>query len=83
MMTRPSKRLRANGIGEARRRPKEGGSADYFAFVPARFISGSVMSLRLRTRPGLTFVEQCLPSPAKAPPSGPNWIHESSTTASF
>jgi ATP-dependent DNA ligase len=22
------------------------------------------------------FVEPCLPSPAKAPPSGPGWIHE-------
>jgi bifunctional non-homologous end joining protein LigD len=34
------------------------------------------MSLRERTRPGLGFVEPCLPSPAKAPPSGPGWIHE-------
>jgi bifunctional non-homologous end joining protein LigD len=32
--------------------------------------------LRLRTRPRLGFIEPCLPSPAKAPPSGPNWIHE-------
>src|SRR6266487_2124217 len=32
--------------------------------------------LRLRTRPGLGFVEPCLPSPAKVPPSGPDWIHE-------
>jgi bifunctional non-homologous end joining protein LigD len=34
------------------------------------------MSLRERTRPGLGIIEPCLPSPAKAPPSGPNWIHE-------
>jgi len=34
------------------------------------------MSLRERTRSRLRFVEPCLPSPAKAPPSGPNWIHE-------
>jgi bifunctional non-homologous end joining protein LigD len=34
------------------------------------------MSLRERTRPGLGIVEPCLPSPAKAPPSGPGWIHE-------
>jgi len=34
------------------------------------------MSLRGRTRPGLGIVEPCLPSPAKAPPSGPGWIHE-------
>jgi bifunctional non-homologous end joining protein LigD len=34
------------------------------------------MSLRERTRTGLGFVEPCLPSPAKAPPSGPGWIHE-------
>jgi bifunctional non-homologous end joining protein LigD len=34
------------------------------------------MSLRARTHPGLGFVEPCLPSPAKAPPSGPDWIHE-------
>ena len=29
------------------------------------------MSLRERTRPGLGIIEPCLPSPAKAPPSGP------------
>jgi ATP-dependent DNA ligase len=26
--------------------------------------------------PGLGIIEPCLPSPAKAPPSGPGWIHE-------
>jgi len=34
------------------------------------------MSLRERTRPGLGIVEPWLPSLAKAPPSGPGWIHE-------
>jgi bifunctional non-homologous end joining protein LigD len=34
------------------------------------------MSLRERTRPGLGIIEPCLPSPAKAPPSGPGWIYE-------
>jgi ATP-dependent DNA ligase len=34
------------------------------------------MSLRERTRPGLGLIEPCLPLPAKAPPSGPDWIHE-------
>jgi bifunctional non-homologous end joining protein LigD len=34
------------------------------------------MLLRERTRPGLGIIEPCLPSPAKAPPSGPRWIHE-------
>jgi bifunctional non-homologous end joining protein LigD len=34
------------------------------------------MSLRERTRPRLGIIEPCLPSPAKAPPSGPDWIHE-------
>jgi bifunctional non-homologous end joining protein LigD len=34
------------------------------------------MSLRERTRPGLGIIEPCLPSPAKAPPSSPGWIHE-------
>ena len=34
------------------------------------------MSLRERTCLGLGIIEPCLPSPAKAPPSGPNWIHE-------
>jgi hypothetical protein len=34
------------------------------------------MSLRERTRPGLGTIEPCLPSAAKAPPSGPGWIHE-------
>jgi len=29
-----------------------------------------------RTRSGLGIIEPCLPSPAKAPPSGPGWIHE-------
>jgi ATP-dependent DNA ligase len=30
----------------------------------------------LRERTGLGIIEPCLPSPAKAPPSGPGWIHE-------
>ena len=34
------------------------------------------MSLRERTRPGLGIIEPCLPSSAKAPPSGSGWIHE-------
>jgi hypothetical protein len=34
------------------------------------------MSLREHTRAGLGRVEPCLPSPAKAPPSGPGWLHE-------
>jgi bifunctional non-homologous end joining protein LigD len=34
------------------------------------------MSLRERTRAGLGIIEPCLPSPAKAAPSGPGWIHE-------
>jgi bifunctional non-homologous end joining protein LigD len=34
------------------------------------------MSLRERTRSGLGIIEPCLPSPAKAPPSGPGWPHE-------
>jgi bifunctional non-homologous end joining protein LigD len=32
--------------------------------------------LRMRSRPGLGFIEPCLPSSAKAPPSGPGWLHE-------
>jgi ATP-dependent DNA ligase len=34
------------------------------------------MSLRERTRPALGIIEPCLPSSAKAPPSGPGWLHE-------
>jgi bifunctional non-homologous end joining protein LigD len=34
------------------------------------------MSLRERARPGLVIIEPCLPSPAKAPPRGPGWLHE-------
>src|SRR5437588_8618674 len=34
------------------------------------------MSLRKRTRPRLGIIEPCLPSPAKAPPCGSDWIHE-------
>jgi len=34
------------------------------------------MSLREGTRPGLGIIEPRLPSPAKAPPSGPGWLHE-------
>jgi bifunctional non-homologous end joining protein LigD len=34
------------------------------------------MSLRERTRPELGIIEPCLPSPAKAPPSGRGWIRE-------
>src|SRR5262249_5160043 len=36
----------------------------------------AAMSLGERTRPGLGIIELCLPSPAKAPPSGPGWLHE-------
>ena len=34
------------------------------------------MSLRMRTRPVLGIIEPCLPSPAKQPPAGSNWIYE-------
>ena len=34
------------------------------------------MSLRERTRPGLGIIEPCVPSPAKALPSGSGWLHE-------
>jgi bifunctional non-homologous end joining protein LigD len=34
------------------------------------------MSLRERTHPGLGIIEPCLPSPAKAAPSGAGWLHE-------
>src|SRR5947199_1592625 len=35
------------------------------------------MSLRSeRAAPRLGIIEPCLPSPAKAPPSGPGWLHE-------
>jgi len=34
------------------------------------------MSLSERIRPELGIIEPCLPSPAKAPPSGPGWLHE-------
>jgi ATP-dependent DNA ligase len=34
------------------------------------------MALRERTRPELGIIEPCLPSPAKAPPSGRGWIRE-------
>jgi bifunctional non-homologous end joining protein LigD len=34
------------------------------------------MSSREHTRPELGIIEPCLPSPAKAPPSGPGWLHE-------
>jgi len=40
------------------------------------FLLTARMSLRERTRPGLGIIEPCLPSPAKAPPGGPGWIHE-------
>jgi bifunctional non-homologous end joining protein LigD len=40
-------------------------------------VSIKARMLRLRSRPGLGIViEPCLPSPAKAPPSRPGWIHE-------
>ena len=32
--------------------------------------------MRERTRPRLGIIEPCLPSPAKAPPSGDGWLHE-------
>jgi len=35
-----------------------------------------MVMLRERTRPALGIIEPCLPSPAKAPPSGPGWLHE-------
>ncbi len=32
--------------------------------------------LRMRSRRAVGFIEPCLPSPAKQPPAGPNWLHE-------
>src|SRR5262249_9803342 len=34
------------------------------------------MLLRERIHPGLGIIDPCLPSPAKAPPPGPGWLHE-------
>ena len=34
------------------------------------------MSLRVRKRPALGFIKPCLPSSAKKPPSGADWLHE-------
>jgi ATP-dependent DNA ligase len=34
------------------------------------------MVLLLERSRSVGFIEPCLPSPAKAPPSGPGWIHE-------
>jgi bifunctional non-homologous end joining protein LigD len=34
------------------------------------------MSVGERARPGFGIIEPCLPSPAKAPPSGSGWIHQ-------
>jgi bifunctional non-homologous end joining protein LigD len=47
---------------------------DFASLVSLPYISA--MSLRERTRPGLGIIEPCLPSPAKAPPSGSGWLHE-------
>ena len=44
---------------------------------PLRVISRTpAASRRARKRSLVGFIEPCLPSPAKAPPSGPDWIHE-------
>ncbi len=32
--------------------------------------------LQMRSRSVVRFIEPCLPSPAKHPPAGPNWLHE-------
>src|SRR5690242_19388717 len=48
----------------------------FFSTVRPWFSKYSRMSLRERTRPGLGIIEPSLPSPAKAPPSGPGWIHK-------
>ncbi len=42
-----------------------------WAFVPIK-----ARMLHVRSRPSLSFIEPCLPSPAKVPPAGPKWIHE-------
>jgi hypothetical protein len=34
------------------------------------------MSLLLRTRHTVGFIEPCLPSPAERPPAGEGWLHE-------
>ena len=51
-------------------------SARVFKSVRSTGYIGPVMSLRLSARHKLGFVEPCLPSPAKRPPAGSNWIHE-------
>ena len=51
---------------------KQGLTADSTLWVVAP-INGRM--LRERTR-RLGIIEPCLPSPAKAPPSGPGWLHE-------
>jgi ATP-dependent DNA ligase len=51
----------------------DGGATHRLDFLS---VVSTAMLLRERTRPGLGIIEPCLPSPAKAPPSGPDWIHE-------
>jgi oxygen-independent coproporphyrinogen-3 oxidase len=41
------------------------------------------MSLRERTRPGLGIFEPCLPSPAKAPPSGPGFVQNATGVVEY
>jgi ATP-dependent DNA ligase len=61
-------------VAQAAGAVKQGLTADstLWAVVPIK-----ARMLRMRSRPGLgTVIEPCLPSPTKAPPSGPGWIHE-------
>jgi bifunctional non-homologous end joining protein LigD len=51
-------------------------SASKARFCIASLLYIRAMSLREHTRPRLGIIEPCLPSPAKAPPSGPGWLHE-------
>jgi bifunctional non-homologous end joining protein LigD len=48
--------------------------------VARLFLRGSSETRELQSssslRPRTKFIEPCLPSPAKDPPDGPNWIHE-------
>jgi ATP-dependent DNA ligase len=57
-------------IAGSRLRPLGTRHGTLFGYLP-----GMVL-LRERNRRLVGFIEPCLPSAAKAPPSGPDWIHE-------
>ena len=63
-------------LARARGRTDQASIAHIRAALDSHQTKCHLQPMLMRNRGTVGFIEPCLPSPAKAPPSGPGWLHE-------